>query len=196
MLDESTAGPSTSLCSGRDDNSYFARDASAQEKLTSRKKSQTLGMTKGRAMLPSEFGDTEEKTAVSSTSLPGFPGELGGFGKLQAPFFTEGRTRGLFSAWWQEIRVRFGSTARRGRRDDDSYFGRGAGAQEELHPKIKSQSRDDKGKGGAFIEYPLAGGENRRSPRHYPGFRLGWRPRDKSSSLIVVLERRDLEFHA
>jgi hypothetical protein len=71
MLDESTAGPSTSLRSGRDDNSYlgkgreyprkigirnkvtnsrddnsyFGRPADAQEKLSSEIKSQTLRMT-------------------------------------------------------------------------------------------------------------------------------------------------------
>ena len=35
MLDEATAGPSTSLRFGRDDNSYWLWDASAQEKLSS-----------------------------------------------------------------------------------------------------------------------------------------------------------------
>ena len=39
---------------------------------------------------------------------PGFPVELGGFVALHAPFFTEGRTRGLVGDAWQEIRVRFG----------------------------------------------------------------------------------------
>jgi hypothetical protein len=34
--------------SGRDDNSYFGKDASAQGKLLSRKQSQALGMTKGK----------------------------------------------------------------------------------------------------------------------------------------------------
>ena len=31
--------------------------------------------------------------------------ELGGFGKLHAPFFTERRTRGPSTAAWQEIRL-------------------------------------------------------------------------------------------
>src|SRR5271156_589542 len=35
VLDESTADPSTSLRSGRDDNSYFRTGAGAQEKLSS-----------------------------------------------------------------------------------------------------------------------------------------------------------------
>jgi hypothetical protein len=37
--------------------------------------------------------------------FPGFPVELGGFGKLHAPFLTERRTRASSSAARQEIRV-------------------------------------------------------------------------------------------
>ena len=42
------------------------------------------------------FGPSENEalTAGPSTTLPGFPVELGGFGELHAPFFTERRTRG------------------------------------------------------------------------------------------------------
>ena len=40
------------LRSGRDDNSYLGTDSSTQEKLLSPTKSQTAGMTKGRASLP------------------------------------------------------------------------------------------------------------------------------------------------
>jgi hypothetical protein len=36
MLVEKTAGPSTTLRSGRDDNSYWIRDTDTQEKLPSR----------------------------------------------------------------------------------------------------------------------------------------------------------------
>jgi hypothetical protein len=45
MLDESTAGPSTSLRSGRDDNSYFGKGFECPRKIVIPKKSQALRMT-------------------------------------------------------------------------------------------------------------------------------------------------------
>jgi hypothetical protein len=47
MLGELTAGPSTSLRSGRDDNQYLGTGCECSRKIAIRKKSQALGMTKG-----------------------------------------------------------------------------------------------------------------------------------------------------
>jgi hypothetical protein len=57
--------------------------------------SASLGMTKGRAMLPCSSGGWRREQQVAPLRSPGFPVELGGFGKLLAPFFTERRTRCL-----------------------------------------------------------------------------------------------------
>jgi hypothetical protein len=70
--------------------------------------SASVGTTKGRAALPFKFDAAEDKRQVPPLRYLGFPVELGGVVVLLAPFFTEGRTRGLASAAWQEIRVRSG----------------------------------------------------------------------------------------
>ena len=57
--------------------------------------STSLGMTKGRAALPLGFDAAEDEQQVPPLRSPGFPVELGGVDALHAPFFTEGRTRGL-----------------------------------------------------------------------------------------------------
>src|ERR1700722_1653292 len=52
----STAGPSTSLRSGRDDNSYFGMGCECPRKIVVLiKKSQALGMTQARVALPFVF---------------------------------------------------------------------------------------------------------------------------------------------
>jgi hypothetical protein len=51
-LVERTAGPSTSLRSGRDDNSYLVRERVPNKNGNPKIKSQTLGMTRGRATPP------------------------------------------------------------------------------------------------------------------------------------------------
>ena len=55
------------------------------------KKSQALRMTRGVPHLR-----RSDHLRLISQPFPGFPVELGGFGKLHAPFLTERRTRGLF----------------------------------------------------------------------------------------------------
>src|SRR5438270_503993 len=57
-------------------------------------------------------------TEISPLRSHGFPVEVGGAGEQHAPFLKERRTRGLSRVARQEIRVRSGPTARRGRRDD------------------------------------------------------------------------------
>ena len=54
-----------------------------------------VGMTKGRAGLSSKSGDADGEQQVPPLRYPGFPVEFGGVVALHAPFFTEGRTRGL-----------------------------------------------------------------------------------------------------
>ena len=55
----------------------------------------TLGMTKGRVVLPFRFGAADDEQQVPPLRSPGFPVELGGVGALHAPFFMEGRRRGF-----------------------------------------------------------------------------------------------------
>ena len=52
-------------------------------------------MTKGTVTLPFGFDIAEDEQQVPPLRSPGFPVELGGGDALHAPFFTEGRTRGL-----------------------------------------------------------------------------------------------------
>ena len=57
--------------------------------------SASLGMTKGKAVLPLRFDTADDEQQVPPLRSHEFPVELGGAGALHAPFFTEGRTRGL-----------------------------------------------------------------------------------------------------
>jgi hypothetical protein len=72
----------------------------------------------------SRFGGSEAfvwplgRTAGPSTALPRIPVEVGGVGGLHAVFLGEDRTRGSVVGNVTGIRVRFGPTASRGRRDD------------------------------------------------------------------------------
>ena len=52
-------------------------------------------MTKGRVVHPFKFDSADEEQQVPPLRSPGLPVELGGVDALHAPFFTEGRTRGL-----------------------------------------------------------------------------------------------------
>jgi hypothetical protein len=74
-------------------------------------------MTKRRVALPFRFDTADDEQQVPPLRSPGFPVELDGVDALYAPFFAEGRTRGLVRAAWQEIRVRYG-------RDDTSSSGK------------------------------------------------------------------------
>ena len=53
-----------------------------------------VGMTRGEGWLRLEWLRDGEKPQVPPLRYPGFPVELGGFGKRHAPLFTERRTRG------------------------------------------------------------------------------------------------------
>jgi hypothetical protein len=52
-------------------------------------------MTKERVALPFKLDAAEDEQQVPPLRYPGFPVELGGVGAVHAPFFTEGRIRGL-----------------------------------------------------------------------------------------------------
>ena len=68
---------------------------------------------KTRVVNRKHFQDGSIELQIPPLRSPGSPEEPDGVGAFYAPFFTEGRTRGLVSAAWQEIRVRSG-------RDDTS----------------------------------------------------------------------------
>jgi hypothetical protein len=95
-----TAGPSTALRSGRDDTSVCCL------KFASRA---LRPFTILHSLLcEKHFQERSAELQIPPLRYLGFPVELGGVVALYAPFFTEGRTRGLSSAAWQEIRVRSG----------------------------------------------------------------------------------------
>jgi hypothetical protein len=54
-----------------------------------------VGMTKGRVALPFKLDAAEDEQQIPPLRYPGFPVGLGGVVAIHAPFFTEGRIRGL-----------------------------------------------------------------------------------------------------
>jgi hypothetical protein len=58
-------------------------------------RSASVGMTKGRDALPLRFDVRDDEQQVPPLRSPGFPVELDGVDTLHAPFFAEGRIRGL-----------------------------------------------------------------------------------------------------
>jgi hypothetical protein len=64
-----------------------------------------------------------------------FPWNLVASGNLMRLSLRKGAHAALSSAVWQEIRVRFGPTARRDRRDDSSCFGRAWAPKKNWHPE-------------------------------------------------------------
>src|ERR1700677_3311025 len=73
---DKTDSRSTSLRSGRDDNSYFGRRCECPRKIAIPIiKSRTLGMTKGKAMLPYTSGGwgREQQVPIRTSLRAGFP---------------------------------------------------------------------------------------------------------------------------
>jgi hypothetical protein len=55
----------------------------------------SVGMTKGRVALPFRFDSADDEQQVPPLRYPGFPVGVDGVVAVHAPFFTEGRIRGL-----------------------------------------------------------------------------------------------------